>query len=192
VDPARVASRARVALAAFVGSVALIAVVAENAMSAERPATSPDRVAEAAAFFSHRHPAIICPTSLDWAEDTLVSSQAAPERVLGYTRMFSDEIVLAPEVCEGTRGVTDPRLRPEQRALGVLVLVHEALHVRRWRNRWVEAKVECLAIRRFTLGAVLLGASPELATQLLPYAVAAHRQMGELSPQYADPTCATP
>jgi hypothetical protein len=106
--------------------------------------------------------------------------------------MFSDEIVLAPDVCEGMRGVTDAALRPEQRALGVLVLVHEALHVRRWKHRWVESRVECLAIRRFTLGAVLLGAPPELAAELLPYALAAHRQMGELSPQYTDPLCATP
>jgi hypothetical protein len=157
-----------------------------------RAVDGPSRLGAAAAYFSHRHPAVLCPTRLDWVEDPLVSSQAAPERVLGYTRMFSDEIVLAPDVCEGTRGATDPRLRPEQRALGILVLVHEALHVRRWPSRWVEAKVECLAIRRFTLGAVLLGASPELADALLPYALAAHRHMGELSTQYADPTCATP
>ena len=150
------------------------------------------RLDDTAEFFSHRHPTILCPTSVHWAEDPLVSSQAAPERVLGYTRMFSDEIVFAPDVCEGMRGVSDERLRPEERALAILVFVHEALHVRRWRNRWVEAKVECLAIRRFTLGAVLLGAAPELAARLLPYALAAHRQMGELSPQYADPTCALP
>ncbi|HET9673793.1 MAG TPA: hypothetical protein VFP31_03220 [Gaiellaceae bacterium] len=151
-----------------------------------------DRLADATAFFSHRRPTILCPTELAWTEDPLVSSQAAPERVLGYTRMFTDEIVLAPDVCEGSRGIADPRLRPDQRALGALVLVHEALHVRRWPNRWIEAKVECLAIRRFTLGAVLLGASPELAAELLPYAVAAHKRMGELSPQYADPGCRTP
>jgi hypothetical protein len=100
--------------------------------------------------------------------------------------------VLAPDVCEGTRGAADPRLHPEQRAVGILVLVHEALHVRRWKNRWVEARVECLAIRDFTLGAVLLGVTPEEAAELLPYALAAHRQMGELSPQYADPACPLP
>jgi hypothetical protein len=152
----------------------------------------PSRLDTAAGYFSHRHPAILCPTRLDWDEDPLVLSQAAPEHVLGYTRMFRDEIVLAPEVCEGTRGAADPRLRPEERAVGILVLVHEALHVRRWKNRWVEARVECLAIQDFTLGAVLLGATPEEAADLLPYALAAHRQMGELSPQYADPACRLP
>lgn len=155
-------------------------------------AEQPDRISEATAFFSHRHPHVLCPTTVGWTGDAIVSSQAAPERVLGYTRMFSDEIVLAPDVCEGARAVDDPRLSPAQRALGVLVLVHEALHVRRWRDRWVEAKVECQAIKRFTLGAVLLGASPELAAELLPYALAAHRQMGELSPQYLDPSCTLP
>jgi hypothetical protein len=98
------------------------------------------RLDDAAVFFSHRHPTILCPTVLDWDDDPLVSSQAAPERVLGYTQMFRDEIVLSPEVCEGTRGAADPRLRPEERAVGILVLVHEALHVRRWQNRWVEAR----------------------------------------------------
>jgi hypothetical protein len=155
-------------------------------------ANEPTRLDEAAVFFSHRHPTILCPSTLDWDEDPLVLSQAAPEHVLGYTRMFRDEIVLAPDVCEGARGAADSRLRPEERAAGILVLVHEALHVRRWKNRWVEAKVECLAIRDFTLGAVLLGATPEEAAELLPYAVAAHRQMGELSPQYADPACRLP
>ena len=155
-------------------------------------AEQPSRLDDAAVFFSHRHPTILCPTTLDWADDPLVLSQAAPERVLGYTRMFRDEIVLAPDVCEWTRGAADPRLRAEKRALGILVLVHEALHVRRWKNRWVEAKVECRAIRDFTLGAVLLGATPEEASALLPYAVAAHRQLGELSPQYADSACPLP
>lgn len=150
------------------------------------------RLDDAAVFFSHRRPTILCPTTLDWTEDPLVSSQAAPERVLAYTQMFRDEIVLSPEVCEGTRGAADPRLRPEERAVGILVLVHEALHVRRWKNRWVEARVECLAIQDSTLGAVLLGVTPEEAADLLPYAVAAHKQMGELSPQYADPACRLP
>ena len=155
-------------------------------------AEQPSRLDDAAVFFSHRHPTILCPTSLDWTDDPLVSSQAAPEHVLAYTQMFRDEIVLSPEVCEGTRGADDPRLRPEERAVGILVLVHEALHVRRWKNRWVESRVECLAIRDFTEGAVLLGATPEEADELLPYALAAHRQMGELSPQYADPACPLP
>jgi hypothetical protein len=155
-------------------------------------ANEPTRLDDAAVLFSQRHPTILCPSTLDWDEDPLVLSQAAPEHVLGYTRMFRDEIVLSPDVCEGARGAADSRLRPEERAVGILVLVHEALHVRRWKNRWVEAKVECLAIRDFTLGAVLLGATPEEASALLPYALAAHRQMGELSPQYADPACRLP
>jgi hypothetical protein len=111
-DPARVASRA----------IALVALVAAVGASATRAEASSNRVGEAAAFSSLRHPTILCPTR-------------------------PDEIVLAPDVCEGTRGAADPRLRPEQRALGILVLVHKALRVRRWSSRWVEARGECLAIQ---------------------------------------------
>jgi hypothetical protein len=175
-------------LAFAAAALALIALL----LAPNAHANEPTLLDDAAVFFSHRHPTILCPSTLDWDEDPLVLSQAAPEHVLGYTRMFRDEIVLAPDVCEGAREAADSRLRPEERAAGILVLVHEALHVRRWENRWVEAKVECLAIRDFTLGAVLLGATPEEAAELLPYAVAAHRQMGELSPQYADPACRLP
>lgn len=81
-------------------------------------AEQPSRLDDAAVFFSHRHPTILCPTTLDWAEDPL-----------------------APDVCEGTRGAADPRLRPKERAVGIL---------------------------------------------------AAHRRMGELSPQYAHPACPLP
>ena len=62
----------------------------------------------------------------------------------------------------------------------MLVLVHEAYHVRRWAGRWDEAKVERRAIREFKKAAVLLGASRELANELLPYALAVHLRMGAL------------
>lgn len=59
----------------------------------------------------------------------------------------------------------------------VIVLVHEAYHLRRWKWRRSEPKVECQAIPRFTIGARLLGATPEVANDLLPYALAAHARM---------------
>jgi hypothetical protein len=62
----------------------------------------------------------------------------------------------------------------------------------RWAWRRNEAKIECQAIRHFRAGARLLSASPELANELLPYALAAHARMVRLFPEYNDPTCKLP
>ena len=61
--------------------------------------------------------------------------------------------------------------------------------MRLWPWRRNEAEVECHAIRHFKVGARLLGASPELANELLPYALAAHARMGRL---YRDDNCKVP
>ena len=88
--------------------------------------------------------------------------------------------------------VSDPELPLWQRAVGTLVLVHEALHLRHWKWRLSKAKVECQAIRRFTVAAQLLGASPELANELLPFALAAHQRMVTLFRGYGDRGCKLP
>jgi hypothetical protein len=106
--------------------------------------------------------------------------------------MIDEYIVLHPILCAGVLGVSDVLLPLWQRATGVLVLVHEAYHLRRWRWRRNEAKVECQAIRHFRVGAQLLGASPGLANELLPYALAAHGRMVSLFPEYRDPGCKLP
>jgi hypothetical protein len=100
--------------------------------------------------------------------------------------------VLHPALCAGALAVADPGVPVWQRAMGVLVLVHEAYHLRRWAWRRNEARVECQAIRHFRVGARLLGASPELANELLPVALAAHARMVKLFPEYNDPTCKLP
>jgi hypothetical protein len=71
-------------------------------------------------------------------------------------------------------------------------LVHGAYHLRRWKWRQSEAKVECEATRHFKTGAELLGASPQLANDLLPYALAAHARMVTLFPNYRDRHCKLP
>jgi hypothetical protein len=106
--------------------------------------------------------------------------------------MAGDYIVLHPALCEGALGVNDSALPLWQRATGVLVLVHEAYHLRRWAGRWNEAKVECKAIRHFTAAAELFGASPELANDLVPYALSAHLRMVTLFPIYHARNCTLP
>jgi hypothetical protein len=54
-------------------------------------------------------------------------------------------------------------------ALAVLALVHETYHVRHWKWRQNEARVECQAIRHFRVGVQVLGGSPQLADRLLPF-----------------------
>ena len=52
------------------------------------------------------------------------------------------------------------------------MLTHEAFHLRRWRFRRNEGKVECQAIVYFKDAAQRLGATAEQAEQLYPYALA--------------------
>ena len=103
--------------------------------------------------------------------------------------MIHEHIVIHPALCAGALAVSDPGVPLWQRALGTLVLVHEAYHLRRWRSRRSEAKVECAAIRHFTVGAELLGASHELANELLPFALAGHQRVITLFREYRDPGC---
>ena len=98
--------------------------------------------------------------------------------------MTKDYIVLHPALCAGARDSVQTDVPVWQRAAGVLVLVHEAYHVRRWAGRWNEAKVECRAIRDFKKAVVLLGGSRELANELLPSALAVHLRMGAVFPEY--------
>jgi hypothetical protein len=74
----------------------------------------------------------------------------------------------------------------------VLVLVNESFHLRHWSGRYSESNVECQAIRHFRYGAELLGASPALANDLLPYGLAAHSRMVRLYPNYAERKCKLP
>jgi hypothetical protein len=73
-----------------------------------------------------------------------------------------------------------------------LVLTHEAFHLRRWRFRRNEAKVECQAIVYFKDAAQRLGATAAQAEDLYPYALALHAHQVRLFPAYKDPKCVIP
>jgi hypothetical protein len=78
-----------------------------------------------------------------------------------------------------------------KQAAATLVLVHEAFHLRHWRFRRTEGKVECQAIVYFIEAAQKLGASETEANDLYPYALAWHWQQ-HLFPWYRDPACVLP
>jgi hypothetical protein len=174
-----------VCLAAAVGA-ALIAAATASAYD------KPPELQRVASIFAMRTAEVHCPTTDEWIHDPIWGAGANPSRAWGYTDMVNDFIVLHPALCAGALAVSDAAVPAWQRATGVLVLVHEAYHMRLWASRRNEAKVECQAIRHFRTGARLLGASPELANDLLPFALAAHARMVRLFPEYNDPTCKVP
>jgi hypothetical protein len=147
---------------------------------------------QVASHFAHRPAEVHCPSMPEWNNDPIWGSDPHPQRAWGYTDMVRDFIVMQPLLCAGAIAITDTKLPSWQRATGALVLVHEAYHVRLWKSRWSEAKVECQAIRHFEEGAELLGASVQIANDLLPYALAAHARMVRLYPSYRQPRCRLP
>jgi hypothetical protein len=177
----------------LLGSAVLVATLAGLLSTA--PASAYDRPAlleRAASYFANRAAEVRCPSTDEWTSDPIWGTAPNPQRAWGYTDMLNDHIVLHPNLCAGALAVADSATPAWERATGVLVLVHEAYHLRRWKWRRNESKVECQAIHRFTKAAELLGASPQLANDLLPYALAAHARMIRLFPNYRDRHCTPP
>jgi hypothetical protein len=174
-----------IGLAAAVGAVLL---AAPNASAYDKPS----ELRRVASIFAVRDSEVRCPSTEEWIHDPIWGTGPNPSRAWGYTDMVEEYIVLHPALCAGALGVSDPAIPSWQRATGVLVLVHEAYHMRRWVWRRNEAKVECQAIRHFRTGTRLLGGSPELANELLPYALAAHARMVRLFPEYKELRCKLP
>jgi hypothetical protein len=127
-----------------------------------------------------------CASPAEWQTDPYSSFHR------GYTNVRADYTVLPPLICAGALNVAGDQLPAWQRALGTLVLVHEAFHLRHWRFRRDEGKVECQAIVYFTEAAQKLGASAAEADNLYPYALAWHRWLTQRFPWYRDRTCVIP
>jgi hypothetical protein len=174
---------------------ALASVVLGAVLSTAAPASAYDRpplLERVASYFAQRPAQLRCPSMEEWTSDPIWGSAPSSQRAWGYTDMLNDYIVLHPTLCAGALAVSDPALPAWQRATGILVLVHEAYHLRRWTWHRSEPRVECAAIAHFTSAAEQLGASPQLANDLLPYALAAHARMVRLFPNYRDRKCRLP
>ena len=174
--------------AALAVLLATVLLTAPRASGYERPVL----LESVAASFALRSAEVRCPTIEEWVDDPIWDVGPDRSRGWGYTDTIHEHIVMHPAFCAGAQAVSDPELPLWQRAVGTLVLVHEAFHLRHWKWRLGEAKVECQAIRRFTVAAQLLGASPELANELLPFALAAHQRMVTLFRGYRDRGCKLP
>jgi hypothetical protein len=147
----------------------------------------PTRLNEVARAYSLGVGEVRCLSQPEWDGD--------PQRASfgwGYTNLRRDYSVLAPHICEGALNVGASSMPLWQQAAGVLVLIHEAFHLRHWRFRRDEGRVECQAIVYFTEAATKLGATDEQADELYPYALALHLRQTQLFFQYRDPHCVVP
>jgi hypothetical protein len=174
---------------------AFLAVVLAVVMAAAPPASSYERPAlleNVAASFALRSSEVRCPSMEEWVADPIWGTGPNMTRAWAYTDMIHEYIVLHPALCAGALAISDSALPLWQRAAGALVLAHEAYHLRRWKWRFREGRVECQAIRHFIASAERLGASPELANELLPFALAVHHRMVTLFPSYRYRRCKLP
>jgi hypothetical protein len=146
----------------------------------------PVELARVAAIFAGRDVEVRCPSADEWAADPKGAG------FWSYADLRRDYMALNPALCTGARGVADADVPRWQRAAGVLALVHESYHLRRWRHRRDEARVTCAAIRRFTVAVLLLGGSDAVANDLLPFALALHLRTVQLFPLYRPRSCRLP
>jgi hypothetical protein len=166
-----------------VALVAAVLLVAPTAAAYDTPA----RLNEVAHVYSLGVGEIRCPSEAEWDADPNSSSFG-----WGYTNVHKDYSVLAPRICEGALDVGGSSTPLWQQAAGVLVLVHEAFHLRHWRFRRDEGRVECQAIVYFTDAATKLGASDDQANELYPYALALHLRQIQLFFRSRDQHCVVP
>jgi hypothetical protein len=146
----------------------------------------PSKLNEVAHVYSLGAGEVRCPSHEEWAEDWASSFGWA------YTDVRADYTVLGPVVCAGALGVGSADVPLWQQALGALVLTHEAFHLRHWRFRRNEGKVECQALANFRDATRRLGATAAQAEDLYPYALALHGYKVRLFPEYRDPKCVIP
>jgi hypothetical protein len=147
---------------------------------------SPARLTDVARVYSLGVGNVRCASSAEWDADFASSLGWA------YTNVRDEYTVLGPRVCVGALNVGSTSVPLWQQALGALVLTHEAFHLRRWRYRRNEGKVECQAIVYFKDAAQRLGATAEQAENLYPYALALHAYQTRLFARYRDRTCVIP
>jgi hypothetical protein len=146
----------------------------------------PSKLNDVAQVYSLGVGEVRCPSRAEWDQDWASSFGWA------YTNLRDDYTVLGPVVCEGALGVGSADVPAWQQALGALVLTHEAFHLRHWRFRRNEGKVECQALAYFKDAARRLGATPAQAEDLYAYALALHDYKVRIFPQYRDPKCVIP
>src|SRR5262245_37045112 len=90
-----------------------------------------------ASLFAMRQVTVRCPDPTAWSADEIASHGWAYVPAGAPMTPIPDHMVAAPFVCAGALAIARGRrtVHPWQMAAGVLVLVHEAYHLRIWRYR---------------------------------------------------------
>ncbi len=114
----------------------------------------------------------------------------------GYTMPLLNPIVYldGPTICAGIDAIPtdDPAVEDWKKAIGVLVLTHEAYHLRHWRWWRSEGRVECQAIRHWRYTVRMLGGTTAQADRLFPWALEAHYHLISFAPEYNYDKCVVP
>ena len=164
----------------------LLALTAVLLAPAATAANDVARLTAVAHIYSRGIGDVRCPARTEWDGSFAASFSSA------YTNLRDDYTVLGPAVCEGALGVGNADVPAWKQALGALVLTHEAFHLRHWRHRRDEGKVECQALVYFREAAQRLGATAAHANDIYAYALALHAYKVRIFPQYRDPDCVIP
>lgn len=114
-----------------------------------------------------------------------------------YVGLFGTTVNLSKEACDGAVAIVEHNVSTPliDQALGALSLTHESFHLRLdlpFARRASEAQTECRAVKRVHQTMLELGASPALADELLPWALALHFKKTTLSKAYDWPSCRVP
>jgi hypothetical protein len=158
------------------------------------PAQAYSRNLHIAAFvqvFANGIPADVrCPDSHEeWSFD--LGDPPNAEEIYGRTLTRTGTVEFRPDLCPILDSLANSSADDSTKALAVLTLIHESYHVRHWRWRLNEARVECQAIRHFRVGVQVLGGSQQLADRLFPLALVWHNLITQ-NPSYYLATCDLP
>jgi hypothetical protein len=165
---------------ALFGAVLVCALMAAPAQASYEP----ENLAEVASVFAQQPVTVLCATQ---AEDPWLGF------AWGYVDLMVPVIHMDAYLCDAIVDVNDPAFGLKRKALGALVLTHEALHLRKsWAGRASEAETECKASRHVRYAAQFLGASYELAMRLRDLAVQWHDKLARDFPPYDLPGCVVP
>jgi hypothetical protein len=114
-----------------------------------------------------------------------------------YVAIYNSVVNLSQEACAGALAIVEHDVATPliQQALGALALTHESFHLKLdlpFARRASEAQTECRAVKRVDQTMLDLGATPALANELMPWALAVHYKETSLSSAYDWPGCRVP
>jgi hypothetical protein len=111
----------------------------------------------------------------------------------GYVDLGVPVVHVDSYLCDAIVDVNSKKFGAKRKALAVLVLVHEAYHLREsWAGHASESETQCKAIRHVRYAAQFLGASYEFAMRLRDLAVGWHDSLGADHPEYSLAGCKAP